>query len=184
MRWRSVNRSGRSVRWRLVPLFWACPALTCMEIDTPFRQQRLRACKPLLTPRAVYPYFLILGIVMIPLGIGFFVSTNRVKEYSVDYTHCNNGTTGAECSTLLQPPNTCQCVVQLTVQEDMDGPVYLYYGLTNFYQNHRRYVKSRDDVQLNGQSLSGSSLCDPITDIGSSAVAPCGLTANSFFNGV
>lgn len=28
--------------------------------------------------------------------------------------------------------------------------VYVYYGLSNFYQNHRRYVKSRDDSQLNG----------------------------------
>lgn len=26
----------------------------------------------------------------------------------------------------------------------------MYYGLSNFYQNHRRYVKSRDDSQLNG----------------------------------
>lgn len=30
--------------------------------------------------------------------------------------------------------------------------VYMYYGLSNFYQNHRRYVKSRDDKQLNGDS--------------------------------
>lgn len=28
----------------------------------------------------------------------------------------------------------------------------MYYGLSNFYQNHRRYVKSRDDSQLNGDS--------------------------------
>jgi len=25
----------------------------------------------------------------------------------------------------------------------MEGPVYVYYQLDNFYQNHRRYVKSR-----------------------------------------
>lgn len=30
------------------------------------------------------------------------------------------------------------------------GNVFMYYGLSNFYQNHRRYVKSRDDSQLNG----------------------------------
>ena len=28
--------------------------------------------------------------------------------------------------------------------------MFMYYGLSNFYQNHRRYVKSRDDGQLNG----------------------------------
>jgi len=27
----------------------------------------------------------------------------------------------------------------------------MYYALTNFYQNHRRYVKSRDDHQLWGE---------------------------------
>lgn len=26
--------------------------------------------------------------------------------------------------------------------------VFTYYRLTDYYQNHRRYVKSRDDVQL------------------------------------
>lgn len=30
----------------------------------------------------------------------------------------------------------------------------MYYGLSNFYQNHRRYVKSRDDSQLNGDMQS------------------------------
>lgn len=30
----------------------------------------------------------------------------------------------------------------------------MYYGLSNFYQNHRRYVKSRDDSQLNGDRTS------------------------------
>ncbi|UYV84094.1 TMEM30A [Cordylochernes scorpioides] len=40
--------------------------------------------------------------------------------------------------------------------------VYLYYGLSNFYQNHRRYVKSRDDRQLMGQfSSKVSGDCEP-----------------------
>ena len=30
----------------------------------------------------------------------------------------------------------------------MDPPIYMYYKLTHFYQNHRMYVKSRDDSQL------------------------------------
>lgn len=36
----------------------------------------------------------------------------------------------------------------------MQSNVFMYYGLSNFYQNHRRYVKSRDDRQLNGDSSS------------------------------
>jgi hypothetical protein len=37
-----------------------------------------------------------------------------------------------------------------TAGADMEGPVYVYYELQNFYQNHRRYVKSRSDDQLRG----------------------------------
>lgn len=34
----------------------------------------------------------------------------------------------------------------------LQSNVFMYYGLSNFYQNHRRYVKSRDDSQLNGDN--------------------------------
>lgn len=67
------------------------------------------------------------------------------------------------------------------------GNVFMYYGLTNYYQNHRRYVKSRDDEQLLGRlSLKPSSDCDPFTynaDKGNMPIAPCGAIANSLFNG-
>lgn len=41
----------------------------------------------------------------------------------------------------------------------------MYYQLDNFYQNHRRYVKSRSFNQLKGSYLTASQLtdCDPIT---------------------
>ena len=71
----------------------------------------------------------------------------------------------------------------------MQGPVFMYYSLTNYYQNHRRYVKSRDDDQLRGadvrySTLSGSD-CPPFIGNGSmhKAYAPCGAIANSMFNG-
>ena len=42
------------------------------------------------------------------------------------------------------------------------GRVYIYYALTNFYQNHRRYVRSRDDRQLLGHNLGDVSKdCEP-----------------------
>ncbi|OXB83314.1 UNVERIFIED_CONTAM: hypothetical protein H355_001751 [Colinus virginianus] len=33
------------------------------------------------------------------------------------------------------------------------GDVFMYYGLQNFYQNHRRYVQSRSDEQLLGRNV-------------------------------
>ena len=87
----------------------------------------------------------------------------------------------------------------------MKAPVYLYYQLENFYQNHRRYVKSRSFDQLRGEDISEDDVkseCDPIVynkDVGvkqsmklpggsrveldQDAVAvPCGLVAKSVFN--
>ena len=52
----------------------------------------------------------------------------------------------------------------LTIDSDIQAPIYVYYQLDNFYQNHRRYVKSRSNEQLMGNNLSVDQLddCDPI----------------------
>ena len=36
----------------------------------------------------------------------------------------------------------------------MEKPIHVYYELTNFYQSHRHYVRSRKDKQLRGEDLS------------------------------
>lgn len=72
----------------------------------------------------------------------------------------------------------------------MKNDVFIYYGLNNFYQNHRRYVKSRDDRQLLGDlSRKLSSECDPFSyykdpndPAKESPIAPCGAISNSLFN--
>ena len=40
------------------------------------------------------------------------------------------------------------CNVTITVTQRMPAPVYLYYKVDNMFQNHRRYLTSRDDQQL------------------------------------
>ena len=42
------------------------------------------------------------------------------------------------------------CNASMIVEKDMHPPIYVYYKLTNYYQNHRRYVKSRNEKQLRG----------------------------------
>lgn len=68
----------------------------------------------------------------------------------------------------------------------MEKPVFVYYELDNFYQNHRRYVKSRSDRQLRGDVVSESQLsdCEPKLKDGDKFLWPCGLIAHSFFNGL
>ena len=83
------------------------------------------------------------------------------------------------------PTNICS--VQFEIPNDIGPPVLLYYRLTNFYQNHRRYVKSLDTDQLGGKALSGrvigTSACEPIKNASNGLpFYPCGLIANSLFN--
>lgn len=57
------------------------------------------------------------------------------------------------------------------ITESMAAPIFVYYQLENFYQNHRRYVKSRDYEQLmgwDGVDESESSYNKNYTDVESS----------------
>lgn len=82
----------------------------------------------------------------------------------------------------------------------MEHPVYVYYEMRNFYQNHINYVKSRDYPQLRGEDRTKADIktCSPIKDnsdlyswtswkdveLKQGDVAnPCGLCAYTVFNG-
>lgn len=83
---------------------------------------------------------------------------------------------------------TARCHLQFTIPNEIGAPVLLYYRLTKFYQNHRRYVKSLDQSQLEGHFRDNASIqgsyCDPLTVDAATGKAyyPCGLIANSLFN--
>ena len=49
-------------------------------IDTAFKQQRLKAWQPLLTPKTVLPTLLAAGIVFAPLGGLFLYESDTVRE--------------------------------------------------------------------------------------------------------
>ena len=149
--------------------------------NTAFKQQRLPAWQPILTPKSVFPTFMIVALIFIPIGVVLLLASNDVVEASVDYTNCSDANQ-SPCSTKNV---TCICTVDITVPRAMQGNVYVYYGLTNFFQNHRRYVKSRDDNQLVGQAITNSSIsrdCEPYRHSNGFPIAPCGAIANSLFN--
>lgn len=79
------------------------------------------------------------------------------------------------------------CSLEFQIPDDIGPPVLFYYRLTNFYQNHRQYVKSLDSSQLAGQAESNGTIasgyCTPLTlDAQKRPYYPCGLIANSLFN--
>lgn len=79
------------------------------------------------------------------------------------------------------------CLIQFDLPVNLKPPVFMYYRLTNFYQNHRRYVKSFDANQLKGEAVPAATLkagsCKPMDVVGDKIIYPCGLIANSLFNG-
>ncbi|KAA8582942.1 hypothetical protein FQN60_015488, partial [Etheostoma spectabile] len=138
--------------------------------NTAFKQQRLPAWQPILTAGTVLPAFFIIGLLFIPIGIGLFVTSNNIKEFE----NFNWNST-----------RPCTCSIPFYLDQPYESNVYVYYGLSNFYQNHRRYVKSRDDSQLNGDITSlknPSKECEPYAYHENKPIAPCGAIANSMFN--
>ncbi|XP_014678800.1 PREDICTED: cell cycle control protein 50A-like, partial [Priapulus caudatus] len=161
--------------------------------DSNFKQQRLPAWQPILTAGTVLPMFFVIGILFIPIGIGLLVTSNNVVEHIEDYTDCNSESGNRTCADIIGPDmvssngSTCICRIRFKLAIEMPAPVYIYYGLTNFYQNHRRYVKSRDDNQLLGKDVTKVSKdCAPFDttepDGQGTPYAPCGAIANSMFS--
>lgn len=153
----------------------------------PFTQQQLPACKPILAPQTVIPVLLFVGVVFIVIGLGCIAASNRVVEVVYEYeTSCiPRHMLGNKVAYIQNPSIDKTCTWILKVPRDMKHPIYVYYQLDKFYQNHRRYVKSRSDKQLRDPKEANSTqqYCKPeATTEHGSAVVPCGLVAWSLFN--
>ncbi|KIJ29888.1 hypothetical protein M422DRAFT_784168 [Sphaerobolus stellatus SS14] len=184
---------------------WKKPA------NTAFKQQRLKAWQPILTPKVVLPTFFIIGILFAPIGGLLIWGNSTVSQVTIPYTNCDqqNSTLsplpGAEYKlrssedklTASQPkwsyvPDPAgggkngTCTIEFELPADFVKPVFLYYKLTNFFQNHRRYVQSMNTDQLKGKHVSMSTLststCKPLAILDDKIIYPCGLIANSLFN--
>ncbi|KAI5451371.1 alkylphosphocholine resistance protein lem3 [Naganishia albida] len=185
--------------------------------NTAFKQQRLKAWQPILTPKSVLPTLLIVGLIFAPIGGVLIWGSNQVTKMTFDYTDCDisaptDGTSAPmpsnkysyalssyESNPGYNAPQwsfsndsgraigqQAQCTITFDVPYDLDPSVFLYYRLTNFYQNNRRYVNSLDSDQLLGKEIKVKDLddgqCKPITSRDGKPYYPCGLIANSLFN--
>ncbi|KAM3934106.1 cell cycle control protein 50C-like [Leptodactylus fuscus] len=156
--------------------------------NTAFKQQRIPAWTPTLTPESVLSTFFVIGLFCLAVGITWIVATTNVKEIWITYSdQCTNCTKLRENSSNSEKP--CTCTVNFSLKENIQGDVFLYYGLSNFFQNHRRYVISRYDAQLLGrnvttkESIQKGSYCAPFSAYSDGTpMAPCGAIANSMFN--
>ena len=171
--------------------------------NTAFRQQRLKAWQPILTPKSVIPFFLVLVVIFAPLGIAILHTIYNVQILSVDYSTCND-LSSSEFAAIPSKytshhlkkggdpdfkwkwnNDTSTCQVQFNIEQDIKPPIYLYYKLTNFFQNHRKYVELLDLAQLKGEAVALDSIdsnCKPLKERDDKIIYPCGLIANSYFN--
>ncbi|KAI3496601.1 hypothetical protein L1887_38969 [Cichorium endivia] len=149
-----------------------------------FTQQELPACKPILTPRWVISAFMLVTIVFVPIGLASLFASRDVVEIVDRYdADCAPGGSRSDRVRYIQSTADKTCNRTLSVPKHMKQPIYVYYQLDNFYQNHRRYVKSRSDQQLrNRNAEDDTSSCKPEDDANGRSIVPCGLVAWSMFN--
>lgn len=152
-----------------------------------FTQQLLQAWRPRPTLKCAITIYTIIGLIFFAFGIAIIVLTNQITEVSARYDN-------------LGPiSKTSQVSAQFKVENDMTAPVYLFYQIKGFYQNHRRYILSQSLDQLRGNDKSAADLsdCDPVIynanlsewqinnikvrDLNAVAI-PCGAAARAFFN--
>lgn len=152
------------------------------EADTPLRinepdvtsrlqQQTLAAWFPIRSNQCVVYTFVVTALLFIALGVCIIIVANRsVIEYSVRYDN-------------LSPVcPSCHHIINFTISTEMKPPIFFYYRLSGYYQNHRTYAQSRSDLQLAGYKSYHSSSCAPMSKWNRAVLYPCGLIAQSFFN--
>ena len=134
------------------------------------------------------------GVIFIVIGIIILLFSLKIEEIEIRYDNNPECTLG----------NSCQ--INFTITKDLKKNLTVFYRLKNFYQNHRRYIKSKSSKQLKGNWLPEEEIkddCYPITlnrhiylglrsfnnvninhtELPQDQVAfPCGLIAKSFFN--
>ena len=163
--------------------------------NSKFKQQKLPGWRPVPTIASTTIIFICFGVIFILLGTLILIFSNQIIEVKKQYDNlpdCKGNKT---------------CNVTIEIEQDMDKTIMIYYQLNGFYQNHRRYVKSKSDVQLNGKTMTleemkKSQECDPVVtneEMGfpegkksitgeelnmKDLAVPCGLIAKSFFDDV
>jgi hypothetical protein len=133
--------------------------------------------------------YLVIGVVFILIGYFIVQDSNKVYELSFRYDDIEG------CEADWQNPKTCR--VPINIDQDLEGPIFIYYEIWNMYQNHRLYAKSRDPKQLMGYSRTkeeATRYCNPVVTMGdlglqvdinyttNEIASPCGLVARSVFN--
>ncbi|SMN22437.1 similar to Saccharomyces cerevisiae YNL323W LEM3 Membrane protein of the plasma membrane and ER, interacts specifically in vivo with the phospholipid translocase (flippase) Dnf1p [Maudiozyma saulgeensis] len=183
-----------------------------------FTQQRLTAINPVLTPRTVLPVYVLVAAVFVIVGGCLLAESAKVDQIKMYYQDCRTQA-GTDSFTNMNSSHyeyffhknktfnvapqwrfvddttddfeergTCQ--LRFTIPTDMAHTVYVNYMIEKFAANHRRYVLSFSEEQLNGEAASYDVVhersginCKPLARNSEGKLYyPCGLIANAMFN--
>ena len=170
------------------------------DSDDKFNQKMINIFKkgyvwrPIPTITHTFLCLLITGIIFITLGVIILILSSQITTIVIRYDDIT------DCSSALKNKENNICEFKLTIDKKLEQPIFVYYQLENFYQNHRRYLKNKSLKQLKGNECDRDDVkndCDPIitnSDLGriysvdgtlldpNKIAHPCGLIARSFFN--
>ncbi|MES1922610.1 hypothetical protein MHBO_004128, partial [Bonamia ostreae] len=105
------------------------------------------------------------------------LSTKNVIEQSIRYdnmTNCNIG--------FNEPDYGKICNFKMRINKRMQLPIYLYYQITDFYQNHYLYKSSFSAVLEEGKLKDSYPKCHPLETLDDKIIYPCGLLPTSIFS--
>lgn len=154
-----------------------------------FAQQQLAGWSPILTPGALVLYFTLAGAACAAIGAPLLAASLSVVQVRARYDDAGPLAALPDAparAAALADAGGDGVATQLTIPigaRTLNPPVYVYYELARFHQNHKRYVRSRDDQQMGGVPGPPAERCAPEKETADGApIVPCGLAAWSLFN--
>lgn len=113
-------------------------ANSCKEA---FQQQKMRTFIPNCFPMGHACIYLVAGVASFTAGL-YLDDVEPPEEVTIDYTNLETDANGVS-------------EFNFTPTSDMQAPVFVYYEVYDFYQNHREYQASYSDLQLSGRGFEG-----------------------------
>jgi hypothetical protein len=145
-----------------------------------------KSWQPVPTWRCTIIFFAVIGSILLGVGTALIFYAKSIVEIEQRYDD------------VCVEKGTCK--VSITVPGHMKAPIFVYYGLQNYHQNHKRLISSQDSNQLKGKTVDNSTLrtsCSPTitnkemgvtyaydgTLLNPDDIAvPCGTLARAVFN--
>lgn len=116
--------------------------------ESRYWQQNLRAWSPVMTPLRIIIVLLSIGAAFIPTGLYLMSASEAVYEKTIVY----DSPSSPDVPCTIKAANAgLMCPITVTLSQDVTGPLYVYYELTKYYQNHRKYAQSFYVTQLQGK---------------------------------